>query len=601
MLSSTIRQVLTQALVEACRQLTDNHPQVASLVGLESPHLKEHGDYASSVALSLAKILRQKPLDIATQLSQLLQLPDNTASVAVAAPGFINFTLHPAVKINIIREIQQQKNRYGANQQGDGNTILLEFISANPTGPLHIGHGRACVYGDCLGNVLEFSGYTVMREYYVNDAGRQMSILSASAWLRHWQCPLPKGSYEGSYLTPITAQLAPLFADTPPPAAPLLAQLQTAPDGDTAANLLIQAWHDATDNAQRQAIQTALCQTVMQTVIHQDMQALAVAPAKFNFFYETALHQNDDQQKNDITRAIDQLQTAGHLYQKDGALWFKSSELGDEKDRVIKRSNGEWTYFAADIAYHYNKLNRPTDTAKFTLINVLGADHHGYIPRLAAAVEAMGYPRQQLETQIIQFVALIQDDDRIKMSTRVGNFITVHDLVDKVKLAATRFFFISRKNDQHLDFDVNTATQQNNKNPIYYIQYAKARVHGILEKWGGNPAHLANTPLPTLHTNPTALQLGSCLLRFPHVVENAATQRAPHTIANYLSELAKLTHQFYEKNRVLPPIPNDADAATPINITAPATLAKIALLSATLQVIENGGRLLGIPLPNKLT
>ncbi len=595
MLPSTIHHVLTLALTEACKRLSPLAGDFAHLIAVEKPQQQAHGDYACPIALSLAKVLRQKPLDIANGLLSHLTVPNSIDSVSIAAPGFINFTLKPAVKIAVVNEILNTKNDYGKTEQGSGTTVLLEFISANPTGPLHIGHGRACVYGDCLSKLLQFNGYTVNREYYVNDAGRQMSILAASTWLRYWQYPMPKGSYQGDYLIPIANKLSHYFLTIDKPDDILINTLQESDSADDNANELIIAWKNATAIPLQKTIQNDLCNLVMSEVIHQDMQALGVDPTTVDFFQETWLHNKDE-----VTKAVAMMQDKHHLEEKDNALWFKSTDFGDDKNRVVQRSNGEWTYFAADIAYHYNKLLR-NDSPSYQLLNVLGADHHGYIPRISAVAMALGFAKEKIETQIIQFVSLVNATDRIKMSTRTGTFITVSELVEQVGLDATRYFFISRKNDQHLDFDISVAMKKDTNNPVYYIQYAKARICNIIKNWGGGVQQLHTIKLDSLYNNKEALALGDHLIRFSQAITRAGIDRAPHLLTVYLHDLARLVHRFYEKNRILPKQdPNNPTPSTDAN-TDPDTLAKLSLLLAVWQVIDNcGENLLGIPLPEKI-
>ena len=408
-----------------------------------------------------------------------------------------------------------------------------------------------------------------------------MNILAASVWLRpHLKDgeEMPKGGYRGDYLIPVATRLTPHLATAAAPSPALPPALRAIPDPDQAADALIAAWRQAMPAPE--TYQQALWHTMMDDIIKKDMQSLSVDTTAINFFPETDLHR-----KNGITAALDRLRD--HLYEKDGALWFRSTAHGDEKDRVIRRSNGEWTYFAADIAYHHDKLTRPGAPR---LLNILGADHHGYTPRVAAAIIALGHPRETLETQYIQFVSLYSGKKRLKMSTREGEFIPIQTLIQEVGADAARYFLINRKNDQHLDFDLEIAKKQDEDNPLYYIQYAHVRIAGLLRKWGGDPATLSAVPLGPLQDDPAADPLIETLFDYPRLLQLAAKERAPHRLAHYLQECAGRINTYYEKRRILPPEGGVNDE----------TLARLALLLAAKTLLHTGARLLGVILPEKL-
>lgn len=590
---SQFKDYLADAVSAAAATLSADGTPTATV--LQRPRSEAHGDFSSPLPLTLAKALRQKPMEIAAQLHAALNLPPFISASAVAAPGFINFTIAPQAKVQVVGEVLAAAEAYG-RQPPKAETLLLEFVSANPTGPLHVGHGRACAYGDALAKILRAAGVTVQCEYYVNDAGRQMDILAASVWLRHWQkdvgTALPAGAYRGDYLLPIAAQLAPHLAVSSPPPPELLAQASAAENEDAAADALVAAARQALGNAAAyDTLRQHLSNLMLDEVIKKDMAALNVEVGEIRFFSETALHADGK-----VADAVATLQQRGTLREEDGALWFNAAAYGDEKDRVLRRANGELTYFAADIAYHMNKLARPhAPQHTYALLNVLGADHHGYVPRLSAALQALGHSAECLQVEIIQFVALFEDGKRLKMSTRAGEFITLRTLVQEVGAEAARFYYLNRKNDQHLDFDLTAAKAQERKNPIYYLHYANARIFSVLNKWQenwqGEEAALAQADTAALAQDEAAVRLCTEMLTYPEVVAAAAAERAPHLLTVYLHNLAAQVHNFYEQTRILPP----AGEA----LTAPA-LALLALLRAAAQVLNNGADLLGLRLPKKM-
>lgn len=588
---SQYKQRLAQAVADAVRRI-DGSASIDAAALLEKPRAAEHGDFSCPLPLALARQWRQKPLAIAEQIAAALELPPFVAAATVARPGFINFALGSEAKMQVVSEVLQQAEEYG-RQPPQPHTVLLEFVSANPTGPLHVGHGRACAYGDALANIMQAAGMTVRREYYVNDAGRQMDILAASCWLRHWLQKekrgdaMPPGAYRGDYLIAAAEQLAPLLADAMPPPA-LLESLHAASSPDAAADALVAAAKSAIASEEAfAALRAQIGDIILNDVIKEDMQTLGSNVAAINFYSESSLHESGK-----VEAAVQTLQARGALYEKDGALWFRASAHGDEKDRVVRRSSGELTYFAADIAYHADKLSRahPRGHA-YGIVNVLGADHHGYVPRLAAAMAAMGFPAGSMATEIIQFVALFENGQRLKMSTRAGEFITLRELVDAVGANAARYYYLNRKNDQHLDFDIAAARADERKNPMYYIHYANARIHSVMNNWQGDAAGLAQAPLAALAQDSAALQLCSSLIDYPELVRRAAAERAPHLLAAHLHDTAALLHNFYEQTRILPPAGEPPDAAMP---------ARLALLWAAETVMNNCAALLGLQLRKKL-
>ena len=618
MLASHAKTHLTQAIHTALAKINATAAAAAhpAAVVVEKPRNSAHGDFACSLPLVLARTLRKPPLAIAKTLVDNLPPLDFVAGIQTAPPGFINFAITAGKKAEVVGEVLAAQDAYG-RQPANGKTILLEFVSANPTGPLHIGHGRACVYGDSLANLLEAVGTTVWREYYVNDAGRQTLILAASVWLRYWQqqaggatdamemgmVEMPAGAYRGDYIVSVAKQCADILSASQPPAADLAAQLHAAKTPDDAADALIAAAAAALKPASADAdaglspLARRACDIILNDNIKADMETLCVDTQAIRFFSESELYTTQA-----VARAQQQLQDGGHLYEQDGATWFRTTafaDAGDEKDRVICRSNGEPTYFMADIAYHANKLARLPADGSGQLINAVGADHHGYVPRLQAAVQALGYAPAVNEMRLIQFVNLLQDGERVKMSTRSGEFVTLRQLVSATSVNAVRYFFSSRKNDQHLDFDLAIATAKHMRNPVFYIHYAYARIHSVLQRWGGDAQTLTAPSTASLVSEESARPLYNLLMDYPDTLAAAAAQRAPHLVANFILELATQLHTYYEATRILPK--QDAAGGEGAASSTDATMhARLCLLRAVAIVINNGMRLLGVRLTERL-
>ena len=551
------------------------HPQITPA------RAPQHGDYAANIALLLAKPAKQKPQALAEQL--VAALPDSpwVARAEVAAPGFINFHLSPAVYHALPAQIREAGAHYGCRPQPTGERVLIEFVSANPTGPLHIGHGRGAAFGDTLARLLRAAGFTVDTEYYVNDAGRQMDILALSVWLRYLEqggsaITFPDNAYRGDYVKDIAAQLREHTGDRlMRPAETLDADLPKDPENRL--DTLITRCREALgpDN------HAQLARYTLDAELRDIRADLSEFGVEFNqWFSEQSLVANGD-----IERALEALEARGHLYQQDGAQWFRATALGDSKDRVVRRANGQHTYFAADIAYHFNKGERGYDK----LINLFGADHHGYITRIKTAFGALGHPADRLTVLLLQFVALTRAGKRLKMSTREGEFVTLRSLREEVGNDAARFFYLLRRPDQHLDFDVALATSESADNPVYYVQYAHARICSVMQKIRdrGLPAPDTDTPDPSLLTLPEEHALLGQLLRFPDLIEQAAEAYAPHQVAYYLRDLAAALHSYYNAHPFL--------ASEP-----PLRLARLALIDAVRQVLANGLAILGVSSPLRM-
>lgn len=544
-----------------------------------------HGDFASNVAMRLAKPVRRNPRELAGVIVKALATDAAIGQVEIAGPGFINFRLNPAAFHDEIANILTLGADYGRQPAREGPKVLLEFVSANPTGPLHVGHGRHAAYGATVGNLLEAAGYPVTREYYVNDAGRQMDILGASVWLRLLEqdgieVPFPKGGYRGAYIREIAAAIdtAGLPAVT---AQQVRAKLPAdEPEGDKEAYIeaiVARAkallGEDGFDRVRQQALESILVD------IRDDL-------AEFGVVYDNWYSEQSLTKTGRIDAALDVLGERGILYVKDGATWFPATEFGDEKDRVVIRENGVKTYFASDIAYHFDKRRRGYEW----LIDILGADHHGYVARVRAGLEAMGYRGTDLDVELVQFVTLYRSGKKMQMSTRSGEFDTLRQLRAEVGKDAARFFYVSRSNDQHLDFDLDVAKSQSNDNPVFYIQYAHARIASVfrqlVEKGFEWQRDNGLGKLDRL-TEPQVRPLMTSLSRYPEVIELAANNRAPQHLVHYLRELANDFHSWYNAEVFLV---DDADLRD----------ARLVLCRATQIVIANGLAIIGVSAPESM-
>ena len=589
-----MKQVVAQLVTKALSSLPELAEAVADLSiesTVERTRDASHGDFASNIAMRLAKPARKSPRDLAASIVEALGDSEEVEKIEIAGPGFINFYLSPAAFHAELETILESGENYGRQDPKEHPKILLEFISANPTGPLHVGHGRGASYGATVGNLLEAVGYPVHREYYVNDAGRQMDILGASVWLRLLESkgekvPFPSGGYRGDYIRDIAAEINTdgiadvsaadvvddLPADGEGSSDEAKAARETYVDALIAkAKLLL--GEESFDHIRQQSLDS------IRDEIEEDLAGFGV---NFDKWYsEQSLTKNDS-----INKALAVLEDRGMLYKKDGATWFRTSDFGDEKDRVVVRENGVKTYFASDIAYHFEKRERGFDL----LIDVLGADHHGYVPRLRAGLEGMGYKGDDLEVPLIQFVSLYRSGEKMQMSTRSGEFITLRQLRAEVGNDAARFYYVSRSNDQHLDFDLDVAKSQSSDNPVYYIQYAHARVASVFRQleekslqWdqAAGRQHLGQL------VEPQEKALMTTLSRYPEVVELAANNRAPQHLVHYLRDLANDFHTYYNAHAFI------VDAEDLRN-------ARLYLISATRNVIANGLGILGVSAPDKM-
>jgi arginyl-tRNA synthetase len=556
-------------------------PGSDAVVTIERPRQASHGDYACNLAMQLAKSLQRNPREVAADLLAALNSP-LIAKAEIAGPGFINISLIPSARQAVVAHILAQGADYGrGNAQG---TVQVEFVSANPTGPLHVGHGRGAAFGASLANVLAFAGHTVSREYYVNDAGRQMDILALSTWLRYLELQgevltFPPNAYQGDYVRDMAQGIQSAHADRyRRPAAAVYAD---APS-------LVDAPDDYLDHliARAKALLGADYAYVHGHALAEQLGDCRNDLTEFGVTFDQWFSERSLHDAGLIDTAVAALQRHNHIYEQDGALWFRSTAFGDEKDRVVKRAGtdggGAYTYFAADIAYHLNKFERGFDR----VIDIWGADHHGYIQRVKGALTATGADAERLTVALVQFAVLFRDGQKVAMSTRSGQFVTLRELRHEVGNDACRFFYVLRKSEQHLDFDLDLAKSQSNENPVYYIQYAHARICRVLAAWDGNLADLAEADRGLL-TEPQAMVLLERLAEFPAVCAAAANDLAVHSIAYYLKDLAADLHGFYAACQFLV-----EDVAL--------KNARLALVTATRQVLRNGLTLLGVSAPEQM-
>ena len=575
LLRTTLR---TLARDETLAALGDMDPQI------ERTRDARHGDFTSNVAMRAAKALGEKPRDIATRIVEAMSASALIARVEIAGPGFINFTLTQSAWHQAVAETFARGTEYGTSTSGDGKKALVEFVSANPTGPLHVGHGRHAAFGACLANLLRATGYEVDTEYYVNDAGRQMNILALSVWLRYLQLgdvapEFPGKCYQADYCRDIAAEIKGSHGDVFMSGAAAVVELLNTPvdDEETQLDALIELAQNSLEADGFAVFFDAAIETILAD-IRDDL-------GEFGVEYDRWYSERSLVDRGAIDSAIEVLRAKGVLYDKDGTVWFRTTDFGDDKDRVVVRENGVTTYFASDIAYHKEKCERGYDE----LINVFGSDHHGYIARLLAALAGLGKPDDALEIKLVQFVVLFRGTEKVQMSTRSGKYITLRELRNEVGNDAARFFYVSRSNDQHLDFDLALATSQSNDNPVYYVQYAHARIASLLHKLEASgislPAASADTLAPL--TNDSEVSLMRAISRFPEAVQLAADNRAPQTIVHYLRELAAEFHSFYNDQRII-----DAEAAE--------RDARALLATATRQVLANGLALLGVSAPESM-
>ena len=559
--------------------------EMPSKVRLDHTKDKSHGDYATNIALMLAKQAKTSPLELAKIIVNQLEDASFIKKTEIAGPGFINFFLSDASSTSIVSEIIELGEMYGKSEIGKGQSILLEYVSANPTGPLHVGHGRGAAYGATVSNLLRNIGFKVDNEYYVNDAGRQMDILTVSIFLRYLslcgeQIRFPDNGYQGQYINDIADSIVVESGESFKQSADIVFEnicKDGIEGGDKESHideLIVRAKDLLGDNFQ----------TIFQVGIESILGGIKDDLADFGVRFEKWFSEQSLIDSGLSQSCIKRLKDSGHIYKKDGALWFKTTNYGDEKDRVVVRDNGNHTYFASDIAYHLEKLERGYDK----IINVWGADHHGYIPRVKASIGALGHKPDKLEILLVQFANLYRGGQKVQMSTRSGSFVTLEDLRKEVGNDAARFFYILRKSEQHMDFDLDLAKSKTNENPVFYIQYAHARICSVFrqanEKGFESNLEEANLSLLTEEVEKNILRE---LSRYKSVIESAAIQYEPHQLAYYLRDLATQFHSYY-------------NACTFILEDQDLTQARLSLIHAAKQILRNGLSILGVGAPESM-
>ena len=581
-----IQQILTEVVVQLKAEAVIPETAQPRIV-VENTRDKSHGDFATNLAMMLSKAAGMPPRALAEKIVPLIPLEEGIKKVDIAGPGFINFFVQEDAKFAVVPQILEQKADFGRCNVGQGRSVLVEFVSANPTGPLHVGHGRGAAYGDSLSHLLSIAGYEVEREYYVNDAGRQMDILAVSVWLRYLELcgeeiVFPVNGYQGDYVFEIAEQVKQAEGvQLKKPAIEVFAGLpEDAPQGDK------EVYIDALIEKVKHLLTPEQYHLVFDTALNAILGDIREDLAAFGVQFDTWFSERSLMDSGVIDAAIEKLQQAGKIYEQNGALWFRSTDYGDEKDRVVVRDNGVKTYFASDIAYHLNKLMRGHEI----LIDVWGSDHHGYVPRVKAAMAAMDANPDALEVLLVQFAVLYRGGEKLAMSTRSGQFVTLRELREEVGTDAARFFYVQRKSEQHMDFDLDLAKSKSNENPVYYIQYAHARISRVMEqaKERGMSVDLAQG-LQHLHLLEEAAEaeIATLLSRYPEIVARAAKAREPHQIAYYLKELAHALHSYYNSSQFL---------------VEEETLrhARLTLITAVQQVLKNGLAIIGVSAPEKM-
>ena len=572
-------EALVASAIGALRDRGELDVESAPPVVIERTRDPRHGDFACPAALGLARTARRNPRDLAERIVAALPPASDVKSAAVAGPGFINFTMAEAAFQRVAAEIVVERDGpWGRSRRFAGRRVQVEFVSVNPTGPLHVGHGRGAACGAAVANLLEAVGWEVEREYYVNDAGRQMDILALSVWLRYLEAidwpgrpVFPGGGYRGGYVGDLARDLAREHGERLGRGLPAL---PPAEDDDGLLDTLIAAARTALGEGDYALVaDTAL--TAILGGIRDDL-------ARFGVVFDRWFSERELVSSGALPRVLEVLRERGEAYEDEGALWFNASAHGDEKDRVLVRANGQSTYFASDVAYHLDKFERGFDR----VIDVWGADHHGYVPRVEGAIRALGLDADAFDVVIVQLASLWRGKVRAAMSTRSGEFVTLRDLVDEVGTDAARFFYVLRKSDQHLDFDLELAKSQSSENPVYYVQYAHARIASVLRRareGAGEGGGLDFGHVERL-TERRELDLLKALSRYPEVIESAANACEPHQLAHYLRELATAFHGFYNAHPILS---GDADL----------TSARLTLAEAARRVVADGLGLLGVDAP----
>ncbi|MBW1890667.1 MAG: arginine--tRNA ligase [Deltaproteobacteria bacterium] len=554
-MKTTIRKQIASALEKASEKGALNIATIPD-IEVEVPKVEAHGDFSTNIAMILASSQKMPPRKIAEAIIANLEDPEQIiAKTEIAGPGFINFYMKASAWIPFLTAVHDLGGKFGASNIGKGHRIQVEFVSSNPTGPLHVGHGRGAAVGDSVGNILDFCGYDVQKEYYINDSGRQIQTLGTSVFLRYKEvlgeaAVFPDECYQGDYIKDIAGDI----------------------ERDKGRTLLEMDEIEAIGYCARYAANLII------GGIREDLSAFGVTFD--DWFSEQSLYDSGK-----VDQVIQSFKTSGAIYEQDGAQWFRTTDYGDEKDRVVVRKNGQTTYFASDIAYHQDKYDRGFET----VIDVWGADHHGYIPRVTASVEASGYRPEQFSVILVQLVNLLRGGEPVAMSTRSGEFVTLNDVIQEVGCDAARFIFLTRHYESPLDFDLELAKKKTNDNPVYYVQYVHARISSIVAKGrekGIHPGACEDHVLAQL-TQPEEINLIKAMSRYPETVRLSAENMEPHRVTYYLMNLASAFHSYYNKHRVLT---DDPDLAR----------ARLFLVLAVKIIIKNGLTLLGVSAPEKM-
>ena len=580
-------EYLLQHAVEALKTQGVLDRELTVQISLERARDAQHGDFATNLAMVLAKPAKTAPRQLAEKI--ITEIPEDNfvSKIEIAGPGFINFFINPDSQFQIVKQVHDAGPEFGLSAAGAGKRIQVEFVSANPTGPLHVGHGRGAAYGSAVADLLEAVGFEVEREYYVNDAGRQMDILATSVWLRYLEecgevLPFPSNGYRGEYVREIAFNLHKKVGDGYHRSAEIVLK-DIPPDehqgGDKEKHI------DALIERTKQLLGASHYNDVFSAGLDEILADIKDDLQEFGVDYQHWFSERLLMDDGSIQQALQRLEQAGYLYQQDGATWFASSRLGDEKDRVVIRDNGQTTYFASDIAYHMNKLDRGFDQ----IVNIWGADHHGYIPRVKAAMQALA-DESKLKVLLVQFAVLYRGEEKVQMSTRSGEFVTLRQLRNEVGKDACRFFYVMRKSEQHMDFDLKLATSRTNENPVYYVQYAHARVCSVLrqldEKGRARNIILGMEHLNLL-TESHETELLTTLSQYPEVLERAAINHEPHQLIHYLRDLANQFHSYYNAHQFL------VDDEGLCN-------ARLNLICAVRQILANALSLLKIHTPESM-
>jgi len=581
-------ETLLQQVVASLKSEGIIDQELSPKINVERVKDTRHGDFATNLALMLAKPAKTNPRQLAEKIISIFPGDSAVAKVEIAGPGFINFFINADTQFQVVKQVHDSGKKYGLSDVGAGKKVQVEFVSANPTGPLHVGHGRGAAYGSAVADLLNAVGFNVSKEYYVNDAGRQMDILATSIWLRYLEecgevVVFPSNGYRGEYIRDIAFNIHKTTGNEYRRPAELVLEDIPADEpqgGDKELHI------DALIDRAKTLLGGSLYRDLFQAGLSVILDDIKDDLEEFGVTYQEWFSERSLMEDGSIKEALSRLDESGYLYEKEGATWFASSRLGDEKDRVVVRDNGQSTYFASDIAYHMNKLDRGFDQ----IINIWGADHHGYIPRVRAAMQALGADESKLKVLLVQFAILYRGTEKVPMSTRSGEFVTLRQLRSEVGTDAARFFYVMRKSEQHMDFDLKLATSKTNENPVFYVQYAHARVCSVLrqldEKGWERNLILGMENLDKL-TEAHETALITTLSKYPEALERAALQYEPHQLIHYLRELANNFHTYYNAHQFL--VDDEALRNARLN-----------LICAAKQVLSNGLSLLNINTPESM-